>query len=70
MDTDILPFLKRLSLSILTTVIWLSINAIAAIKGDNAFIGERITLANIIFYLWLIISGVLLVYFYKKIWRK
>jgi len=68
MEPEVAAFLRKIGKSILATFIWLALTAIAAIKGDNAFIGEHIQLNNVLFYIWLIISVVLLVKVYKKVW--
>ena len=68
MEPETLAFLKRVGYSIFVALLWLAINAVAAIKGDNAFIGERITLANVLFYTWFIISVIILIRVYRKMW--
>jgi hypothetical protein len=70
MDPEMAAFFKRIGYTILIALIWLAINATAAIKGDNAFIGDHITLANVIFYAWFIVSVILLIVIYKKMWFK
>jgi hypothetical protein len=70
MDPEMAAFFKRIGYTILVALIWLAINATAAIKGDNAFIGDHITLANVIFYAWFIISVIILIVIYKKMWFK
>jgi uncharacterized PurR-regulated membrane protein YhhQ (DUF165 family) len=70
MDPEMAAFFRRIGYTILIALIWLAINATAAIKGDNAFIGDHITLGNIIFYVWFIISVILLIVIYKKMWYK
>jgi tellurite resistance protein TehA-like permease len=70
MDPETVAFLKRIAKSLTIGFIWLAVNATAAIKGDNAFIGDHITLANVLFYTWFVISLVLLVYIYKRMWSK
>ncbi|WP_018615102.1 hypothetical protein [Segetibacter koreensis] len=69
MEPEAAAFLKRVANSLVIAFIWLAVNATAAIKGDNAFIGEQITIGNILFYVWFIISVVILIILYKKIWR-
>lgn len=61
-------FLRRVAKSIFIGFVWLAINAIFAIKGDNAFVGERITIGNVIFYSWFVMSIVVLVILFKKMW--
>lgn len=68
MEPEAAAFLRRVANSLAIGFIWLAVNAIAAIKGDNAFIGDRITLGNILFYIWFVLSIVILVLLYKKIW--
>ena len=61
-------FLKRVANSLFLALAWLAITSIVAIKGDNAFIGEHITMANILCYTWFVISIILLVWIYRKMW--
>ncbi len=69
MEPEAAAFLRRVGNSLAIGFIWLAINTTAAIKGDNAFIGDHITIGNILFYLWFVISIVILVKLYKKIWK-
>lgn len=69
MEPEVAAFLKKVSKSILIAIIWLSITAAAAIKGDNAFVHDHITLSNALFYIWFLASIVVLVWLYKKMWR-
>lgn len=69
MEPEALEFLKRVSKSILIAFIWLSINAIAAVKGDNAFIVGHVRIGNVLFYIWFVLSLVLLVYFFRRVWK-
>lgn len=68
MDPEMSAFLQRIVKSLTIGFIWLAITATLAIKGDNAFIGDHLTLGNAVFYTWLVISIFILVYFYKKLW--
>lgn len=68
MEPEASAFLKRVANSLTIGFIWLAVNTTAAIKGDNAFIGDHITIGNILFYIWFVISLVILIILYKKIW--
>lgn len=68
MEPEMAAFLRRVGWSLTIGFLWLAINATAAITGDNAFIGDRISLGNVLFYLWFILSIVILVLAYKKMW--
>ncbi|HEX8357575.1 MAG TPA: hypothetical protein VF610_09195 [Segetibacter sp.] len=68
MEPEAAAFLKKVANTIFIGFTWLAINAIAAIKGDNAFIGEHLKLGNVLFYIWFVISIVILIVLYKKMW--
>ncbi len=68
MEPEALELLKKVSKSIFLAVLWLGINSIAAIKGDHAFIKNTWTFGNIIFYIWLAISILILIFLLNKIW--
>ncbi|MEJ7828223.1 MAG: hypothetical protein WKF91_08515 [Segetibacter sp.] len=70
MEPEMVAFLKRIGLTIFLALLWLAINATAAIKGDNAFIGDHITIGNVLFYLWFVISLVILLWIFKRMWYK
>lgn len=69
MEPEMAAFLKKISYSILIAVAWLGITSIAAIKGDNAFVEGDVRLGNVLFYCWFIISILLLVWIYRKLWK-
>lgn len=68
MEPEMVAFLRRVGKSLTIAFCWLAITATAAIKGDNAFVGVRVTLGNIVFYSWLIISIIILIVIYRKMW--
>lgn len=70
MDPQTLAFLKRISKTLLIFFLWLSLTCIFAIKGDNAFIQQKISTGNILFYVWLFCSLAMLFVIFKKMWGK
>lgn len=68
MEPEASAFLRRVGNSLAIGFVWLAVNATAAIKGDNAFIGDHITIGNVLFYVWFIISIYILRIIYKKMW--
>ncbi len=68
MEPEASAFLRRVGNSLAIGFVWLAVNATAAIKGDNAFIGDHLTIGNILFYIWFIISIYILIIIYKKMW--
>lgn len=70
MEPEALAFLKRVAKSILLALVWLAINAVAAIWGDNAFVNGALKLSNILFYIWFLLSVGILVYLLKRMWQQ
>ena len=69
MEPETVAFLKNVAKSILIALSWLVINAVAALKGDNAFIGDHLRVSNVLFYIWFPISIFLLIYLLKRLWK-
>jgi len=69
MDPEVSAFFKRIGYSIGIALLWLIITVVAGLKDDNAFIEGRVTLGNILFYLWMVVSMIFLVLLFKKLWR-
>lgn len=68
MEPEVLAFLKRIAKSLTIGLLWLSVTVTAALINDNAFIEGGIRLANVLFYVWMIGSVVVLVFVFKKLW--
>lgn len=68
MEPEAAAFLRRVGNSLVVGFIWLAVNATAAIKGDNAFVGDHVTIGNILFYIWFLASIFILVFVLKKMW--
>lgn len=70
MEPEVVEFLKRISTSIFVGLLWMGINSTFGIMYDYAFVHDTITLGNILFYIWFIISLPLLLWFYVRLWKK
>lgn len=70
MEPEMVAFLKRIGKSITIVFCWLAITTTAAVKGDNAFVAEQITIGNVLFYMWVVVSLIMLGILFKKIWFK
>jgi hypothetical protein len=68
MEPEMVAFLKRVGKSLMVAFFWLAITVTAAVKGDNAFVGDHITIGNVLFYIWFIISIVILLWILRKMW--
>jgi hypothetical protein len=69
MEPDVKKFLVKILNTISFGVLWIIVNATLGIYLQFGFIQGGLTVTNILFYLWMIISlGILINYFYRK-WK-
>jgi len=69
-EPDIRVFFKRIIAGSFAVFLWMLINVTAGIKFNYAFWSNQTILGNIVFYIWLLISGIILFLFIKKLWKK
>jgi ABC-type spermidine/putrescine transport system permease subunit II len=70
LEPELKDFLKKIIQSVFIGLAWMTVNMIAGIFLGWMFVGDRLTGGNIIFYLFLVSSLILLVRFYFRIWKK
>ena len=70
MEPETAAFLKRIGKSMTMGFAWLAFTCVFAIKGDNAFVNESVTIGNVLFYLWFVLSIVVLIVMLKKLWAE
>ena len=51
-------------------LVWMVINTTLGIKNEYAFIQDKVTRGNIIFYAWFIISLVAFLWWVIRLWSK
>ena len=67
MEPEVLAFLKRVALSIFVAFCWLAINVILGVKFDLAEVEGHITIGNILYYIWLAGSLILILFFFLRL---
>ncbi|CAN5839848.1 hypothetical protein BH10BAC2_BH10BAC2_34720 [soil metagenome] len=70
MEPEIREFLRRISLSLGIGIMWMIMNSTLGIMFDFAFIHDKISLGNILFYIWFILSFGLMIWLYMRLWKK
>jgi hypothetical protein len=70
MEPEVRAFLIRVANSIFVGLGWMAINSTLGIMYDFAFIHGKLSLANILFYIWFVASLALLLWFYIRLWKK
>jgi hypothetical protein len=70
MERDTKDFLKKIVQSIFLALLWLSLNMTMGIYNGLLFFEDKITLANIFYYLFLVASLIALIRYYWVTWKK
>ena len=69
MEPEARAFLQRISYTIGGTLLWMAVNATFGIRYNYAFPEGGISAGNIIFYIWLVASFCILIWFYIRLWK-
>ena len=70
MEPGIRKYLLRIVNTLSLGLLWLAINSTAGIMYDYAFVHETITMGNVFFYLWFLISLAAYLWYVIRIWSK
>lgn len=70
MEPEMRTFLLRIVNTMLIIIFWMLINATIGIMLEWGLIYGKLSLGNIIFYSWLILSLVLAIWWIIQIWKK
>jgi ABC-type glycerol-3-phosphate transport system permease component len=69
MEPEVAAFLKRILTTIGIVLFWMGINSTFGIMFGYAFIESNIKTANVIFYIWLILSIPLILIYLRRLWK-
>ncbi|MBY0482208.1 MAG: hypothetical protein K2Q21_12685 [Chitinophagaceae bacterium] len=70
MEPGVREYLLRIVHTLSFGVLWMTVNSTAGIMYHLAFIEEKIQLKNVLFYLFLIISLAVLLWYIIRLWSK
>lgn len=70
MEPEIKEYLLRIAKTVFMCLLWMAVNSTIGIMFDLAFIHNKISLPNIIFYVWFVVTLALLVWYYVRLWKK
>lgn len=68
MEPEVREFLQKIVWSISAIMVWMLVNILFGIKWGYAFFEKGHTLGAVIFYLWILVSLILLFRLYQKFW--
>ena len=69
MEPEVVAFLKRVALCIFLVFFWLAVTVIVGLKFDLAFVNNHVSLGNILFYLWMTASFVIMILYFIRLWK-
>lgn len=70
MEPEIKAFLVKIIKSLSIAILWMLLNMTLGIFFDFGFIHSSITLANILFYIFLLASLSALIWYLLRIWKE
>lgn len=69
-DPDVRKYLKKVLNSMMMGLLWLFVNSSLGIYFGLGLLNGKLSLTNILFYCWLILSLGLLLWYFYRVWRK
>ena len=68
-EPEVIAFFKTIASSVFLGLFWLMINFTLGIYFRLLFIDDKISIGNILFYLFVLVSFIFLVRYYIKKWK-
>ena len=70
MEPGVRQYLIRILNTLSIGVLWMAINSTLGIMYDFAFVHEKISIGNILFYIWFILSLGAFLWWVIRLWSK
>ncbi|HET9826149.1 MAG TPA: hypothetical protein VFP87_12505 [Chitinophagaceae bacterium] len=70
MEPEAKKYLLKVLNSLCFGMMWLSLNVLGGLYWGFAIIEDKLSLPNILFFTWFLLSLAALLYCYYRIWRK
>lgn len=70
MDPDVKKYLRKILNSLFCGLLWLSLNVLGGLYWGFGSIDRRVSIYNVLFYVWFAISLSALLLYYYRTWRK
>jgi hypothetical protein len=70
MEPDVRKYLFKVLNSLCYGLLWLALNVLGGLYWGYATINGKLTVGNVLFFTWFILSLAALLYSYYRIWRK
>jgi len=69
MEPKIIQYLKRIIKTITVGILWMAINVRFGIMDNYAFFEDKVSLSNILFYIFFFTSSSFVGFYIYKIWK-
>jgi hypothetical protein len=70
MDPDVKKYLRKILNSLFFGLSWLALNVLAGLYWEWAIVDKKLSIYNILFFTWFVVSLVFLLYYYYRLWKK
>jgi hypothetical protein len=69
MEPEVRKYLRKILNSLFVGLLWLSVNVLAGLYWGWGIINGKLSMGNILFYLWFLLSLAALLWYYYKVWK-
>lgn len=69
MEPDVKKYLYKVLNSLCYGLLWMGMNVLGGLYWGYAIVNGRITIYNVVFYTWFVLSLAVLLYFLYRIWK-
>jgi hypothetical protein len=69
MEPKVVAYLKRIIKTLSIGLLWMAINVRFGIMDNYAFIEDKISVSNVVYYIWFFCSSSLIGFYIYKIWK-
>ena len=70
MEPEAKKYLFKVLNSLCFGLLWLTLNVLGGLYWGYAIIEDRLSIFNILFFAWFVLSLVALLYYYYRLWKK
>jgi len=70
MEPEAKKYLFKVLNSLCFGLLWLTLNVFGGLYWGYAIIEDRLSIFNILFFTWFVLSLVALLYYYYRLWKK
>ncbi len=70
MEQGVKVFLQRILTSVFVAFTWMTINSTAGLYFKLAYVSGALSIGNVLFYAWFLISAYFIIRYFVRLWNK